>query len=135
MKDPVKKLEELFKDISTITPDRIEGVVGEFVKTFEYLMEQMQSSDEEVRKKAFAQADELRNSLETQAEKVLEQSGLNYKDLENFAQNPDNFDEEEWTALQGAREELENYQNHATNDKPRAKKSPRKLRKAAWIQS
>jgi hypothetical protein len=136
MKDNIKKLEELFKQISHLSPDQVQGVVQEFVQTFEELIEQMQSANEKEREEAFAMAEQLRGSLEEQANKVLADSGLSYRELQNFANNPNNFSEDEWKALESAKAELNSYQT-SLMDKGQSekKKAPRKMPKSAWIHS
>ncbi len=139
MKNNIQKLEELFKNISHLSPEQVEDVVHQFVKVFEQLVTQMQTGSEKDKEEAFAQAESLRNTLEAQAEKILEQSGFSYKEIQEYASNKENFSEEEWKSMQAAKKELEEYQNHLTEqgvvDNPTPKKATRKLKKSAWIPS
>lgn len=139
MKNNIEKLEDLFKNISTLSPEQVEDVVHQFVKVFEQLVTKMQTGSEKDKEEAFAQAESLRNTLEAQASKILEDSGFSYKEIQEYASNKENFSEEEWKAMQAAKAELEEYQNHLTetgfSEETPKKKTPRRIKKAAWIPS
>ncbi len=142
MKDNIKKLEELFNDLSDITPEKMETLVKESVKAFEQILLQLNSGDEKQRKEAQGVAEKLRDTLEKHSFKALEAINMNAKELEAFTNNPDNFSPEEWEAMQKAKNELESYQKEMmekgflpSSSKEEENHGAAKKKKTLWIPS
>ncbi len=131
----VEKLEELFNDISEITPEKMEMLVKESIKAFEQIVSQLNSPDEQKRKEAQATAEKLRDTLEKQSMKALEAVNMSAKELEAFTTNKENFSPEEWEALQKAKKELESYQKEMTGKEPGEELAAKKKKKPLWIPS
>ena len=108
--DNAKKLKDLFENFNDVSKDSLQEIVGESIKVFENLITKLNSPDEEERKKAMKEAADLRDTLETQARTSLEKSGLDKATIDKFISNPDNFSPEEWQALEGAKKDLDNYE-------------------------
>jgi hypothetical protein len=106
----LKNFDELFKDLNTFSPDKIENLVHESLKLFEYLRDKLQSTDPQEREKAMVLAQELQKKLEEQAEKALKETGMDRAQLEQFLASQSNFAPEEWNVLEKTQQELSAYQ-------------------------
>lgn len=53
------------------------------------------------------------DELNEKAEEIYERTGMNREQLESYASNPNNFNPEQWEALQKVREACENYKMRA----------------------
>ena len=141
MEEKVQKLEALYEGITEITPEKMDTLISESIHTFEQILEKLNSGSEEEKEVAMEHAKRLRQQLETQAEKALGNLKVSSEELEAYANNKENFTEEEWEALRKAKEELSSYQDHIKESKETIsigeseKKDPKKPRaKAAkWI--
>ena len=141
-----EKLKSLFENFDEVTPDSLQNLIGESIKVFEGIVSKLNSPDEEERKKALKQAEELRDTLEKQAQNALEKAGLDKSAVNKFINNPDNFSPDEWEAIQSAKKEISSYEedlsskgvidkakksSHGHHKKPIKKKPKPKT----WIQS
>lgn len=141
MEEKVQKLEALYEGITELTPEKMDTLISESIHTFEQILEKLNSGSEEEKEVAMEYAKRLRQQLETQAEKALGELKVSSEELEEYANNKENFTEEEWEALRKAKEELASYQDHIKESKEAIsieeveKKDPKKPRaKAAkWI--
>ena len=90
----------------------MEALVEQSISTFEQILDKLNSSDEKEKELAMGYAQRLRTQLEKQAEKAMDQLDLSAKELEAFTQKKENFSEEEWAALEKAKQELQSYREH-----------------------
>ena len=138
MKDITKKLEELFNSMTDVSSEKMEKVVQEFTKVFEELVSKMTSKDETERTEAIEAANNLREVLEKQAQVAFDATRMDAEGLQNYVQNPNNFNDEEWRALQQATKELQTYQKELSvkGILGQAKKVPKKgPKKEVWLNS
>ena len=141
MKEKIDELEKLYSEINELTPEKMEMLVSESIKTFEQILGQMNSGSEEEKKEAVKAAERLRENLEKQAQKAVDKLKISTDELEAFASNPDNFSEEEWEALQRAKGDLESYQTDVVKrgvtaedlQKESQAKSKKKKQKPLWV--
>ena len=143
--DKTDKLKSLFENFDEVTPDSLQNLIGESIKVFEDIVSKLNSPDEEERKKALQQAEELRDTLEKQAQTALDKAGLDKSAVNKFINNPDNFSPEEWEAIQGAKKEISSYEDDLTSkgviDKAKTshghhkKPAKKKPKPKTWIQS
>jgi hypothetical protein len=128
----LEKFDELFGDVDHIDPTKIEQFVHESLKFFDYLRQELQSSEEERRKAAFEIAMELQKRLENFAEKALKKTGMSKEQLHQFISMPGNFAPQEWNALKNSEKEIKDFQqgipSQSSNDPERKKKiKPQKI--------
>jgi hypothetical protein len=143
MNDKTNKLKELFENFNEITPDSMQDLVGESIKAFEGILAKLDSPDEEEKKNALKEMEQMKAIMEEQAEKALEKAGLNKDSLGDFINNPDNFSPEEWLALQNAKTDLDSYKDELLESGliEKQPKSPEKKKKTShhkpkkWISS
>ncbi len=131
--DQIEKLKEQLGDIS---PENLEGVIHNSLKLFHEVLQKLQSEDPKEKEKALEMAESLRKSLQEQSEKAMEAVAMSAKELEAFTNNPDNFSQEEWEALQEAKKNLTDFQKDAKErglvHSPSVKKA-KKQKSKLWI--
>ncbi len=136
MTEKLNDLEALLGDISDLTPEKMDKLVKESIGAFEELVNLMNNGSEEDKKKAMEGAEKLRENLEKQAEKAVEQLKISTDELDTFIENPDNFSEEEWEALQKAKGDLDSFKSTLfQKDEPKKEsvKGNKKKQKPVWV--
>lgn len=138
----IKELTKMFENFDQVTPDKMESLVNESIKTFESIIANLDSPDEEERNKAMKAAEELRVALEDQAKNALKKAGMDEETVNKYINSSENFLENEWKAIEHAKDEIEDYQKELTDkglieEKPKAspkKATPKKNKKPkTWI--
>lgn len=144
MNKKLEELEKLFSDLSDVTPEKMETLVGESIKAFEGILSKIHSEDEKEKKEGLELAEKLRGTLEKQAYKALDAAKMSAAELEEFTNNPENFNDEEWRALERAKTDIEAYQKdimkreptmNTSDDNGASSKDKKKKRKSAtpWV--
>lgn len=127
--DSIKQILNLYKiDINTVLSNTNSS---EEEINFSLLIEKTQERIEELNKKT---------------QDILSKTGLSEKEMELYASNPDNFSNEEWTALQQIKKSCDNYQKETedllksidktskkTSSLPPLKPHKKKNKKKNWI--
>lgn len=107
--DSIKQILNLYKiDINTV----LSNTNFEEELNFPLLIEKTQEKIEELNKKT---------------QDILNKTGMNEKEMELYASNPDNFSNEEWTALQQIKIACDNYQKETLDLLKNIEKNPEKL--------
>ncbi|MEL7431672.1 MAG: hypothetical protein AAGI90_03985 [Chlamydiota bacterium] len=140
MEDKIQKLEELYENISDLTPEKMESVVGESIHIFEQILDKLNSGSPEEREKASKYAERLKVQLEKQSKKALGALKISNEELEAFTSNRSNFSDAEWEALSKAKEELNLYRDHIKNtkhideiEKEHSKPKGARTKNAKWL--
>ncbi len=127
--DSIKQILNLYKiDINTVLSNTN---FQEEEVNFPLLIEKTQERIEELNKKT---------------QDILSKTGMNEKEMEQYASNPDNFSNEEWSALQQIKIACDNYQKETqdllkkiekssgkTSSIPPLKPHNKKNKKKNWI--
>ncbi len=140
MEEKIEKLEELYKEINELTPDKMDMVVSESIHTFEQILEKLNEGTKEEKEAAMQHAKRLKSQLEKQADDAMQALKISKDELNAYASDKKNFSEEEWAALSKAREELSSYREHIDetrsveelkeeNEKPKKKRA----KSAKWL--
>ncbi len=110
MKEKVEELNKLYKNLSSITPDKLDNLITQSIQTFEKIVSKIQSGSEEEKKEAVQFAEQLRDSLEGQANQALSNLKMNPEEIEKFTESMENFSENEWDTLSRAKKDIKEYQ-------------------------
>jgi len=135
----LEKIDELFGDSQAPDMQKLELLISETLKFFEYIRVKMQSPNEEDRKEAIEMAQKLQQKLEGLADKSLASSGMSRDQLYTLLSNPNNFSGEEWKKFKAAEKEISDYRKDILKE-PEAKESdPKpsniKTSKKEWLKS
>lgn len=135
----LEKIDELFGDSQAPDMQKLEVLISETLKFFEYIRSQMQSPKEKDRQEAIEMAQKLQQKLEGLADKSLASSGMSRDQLYTLLANPNNFSGEEWKKFKDAEKEISDYSKDVLKDsKPRAlapRSSNAKTPKKEWLKS
>jgi len=113
----LEKLDALFEDLDKPDVHKLESLVAETLKCFEYLRDRLQSSDPAVKEEAMELTYQLQRKLETLAEKALASAGLDRQQLQALISNPQNFSQEQWNAFQESEHAIQEYKEDILKNK------------------
>lgn len=102
----IKQLEEVFGNMNEFSPEKLQGLVQETMRTLELIQNKVKSEDPKEKEEGLKIALEFKQALESQAEVLCKSVGMDPVQLSEFVQNPDNFSKEEWDTLGIAKKEL-----------------------------
>ena len=130
MSNVLEKIEEIFSVEDKFSPENMERLIQETLSFFYEMQEKLESNDPKVKEEAMALAEALKTKLEEQAKILCEANGMDPSKLENYLEEPSNFSEEEWKAIEQAKSDIAFLQQDL---KP--EKKPKKKKKAAkeWL--
>ena len=130
----LEKIDELFSDTQAPDMQKLEVLISETLKFFEYIRVKLQSPDEKERTEALEMAQKLQHKLEGLADKSLSDSGMSRDQLFNLLANPTNFSGEEWKKYKAAEKEITDYRKEVLKEPEVQKPSP-KTSKKEWLKS
>ncbi|OGN65511.1 MAG: hypothetical protein A3E80_06395 [Chlamydiae bacterium RIFCSPHIGHO2_12_FULL_49_9] len=126
-----KMIEETFSDLNALSPEKMQALVQETMKTFTALQEKIQSDDPKAREEAVQEALQLKETLSLQAEMISRQVGLSADQLADFANSPENEENDDLNAM---KTEINAFrQQFVTEPKPAIKKSKKKSNKIKLV--
>lgn len=92
---PLEKiLQEALGDVDNPSPEKIEKLLQEALKTFESLQEKVQSTDPKEREEALQMALHLKEAMQTQTEEISRLAGIDPEELSSFAKSPEGLTED-----------------------------------------
>ncbi len=121
----IKQLEETLGDLENFSPDKLQGLIQDTLKTFQELQEKLNSPDPRHREQAMDTALALKAALEEQTAALCHSIGMHPTELARFVENPANFSKEEWEALGAAKADLETFK-HTLNPEKSSPHAPSK---------
>lgn len=136
--DILEKIDELFDTGQPPNMEKLELLISETLKFFEYLRFKMESPKEEDKKEALELAQKLQQKLEGLAEKSLASSGMSRDQLQALLSNPSNFSEEEWNKFKSAEKEISDYRKEvlkSTLPSEKEKLPQKATKKKEWLKS
>ena len=102
----VASLKGVFGDLSGLTPEKLQGFVGETMSQLTHLREQIESSDPKVREEGLKAAQELKTVLESQMESMAKLMGENPSQLASLMGNMSPMDVQDQEILDNAKEQF-----------------------------
>ena len=105
----LENLDALFANLDKPDVQKLELLVAETLKAFEYLRDKLQSPDENVKKEAMELTYQLQRKLEDLAEIALANAGLDKDQLQNLLSNPRNFSEAQWNTFKKSEKSIAEY--------------------------
>ena len=130
--DPEKKAGEL------------EHVFENSIEIFEHFKEILQHGSPEQKQEVLNQVMQLQEKLQQETQRMCEETGVSENQLKEFAENKENFSEEEWNAIQSAKKKLNTQAEELsaivpskkTEAKGSSKKAPSSgVKKNKWMKS
>jgi hypothetical protein len=102
----VESLKGVFGDLASLTPEKLQGFVGETMKQLSDLREQLESTDPKVREEGIRAAQELKAVLESQMEGMAKLIGEDPAQLAALMGNPSPMDVQDQEILENAKEQF-----------------------------
>jgi hypothetical protein len=109
-KEYIERLKGLFGNTSEMTPENIQGFVGETMQQLSSLRESLESNDPKVREEGMRSAQELKEILESQMEGMAKLMGNDPAALESFM-NPSPMDIQDQEILSNAKEQFKHLKS------------------------
>lgn len=113
-----QKIEALTNSLEKPDLKQTEALIAETLKYFEYIREKLQSPDEEDRKAALEEIQEVQKKLEELAQKALKIAGINPEQMAKFIGNPNNFSPDDWSKIKHIQENISSSEQKNTRIKP-----------------
>lgn len=110
----ILKIDELFRDPETITPETIGFIFQEMLRCFRTLRAQLESKDEDERNEALETIGNLREMLREKALALSESIGMEPESVEAYLTDPSHFSLEEWEAMQETNKEVAEFKKELT---------------------
>jgi hypothetical protein len=105
----IKVIEETFSSLENFTPEKFQALIEETVKSLKEIQTKIHSKDEKEREAGVKVVLELKKALESQADALCKKVGMSPVELSRFIENPANFSQEEWKAMEKAQGGLEAF--------------------------
>ncbi|MCH9631174.1 MAG: hypothetical protein S4CHLAM37_11930 [Chlamydiia bacterium] len=113
--DKAVKLEDIFEDSI------------EFFNKFQYVLE---NGTEEEKAEILGKVMELQEKLQEETEKMCTDSGLSEEELKEFANDKENFTEEEWETIAQAKSKLDDQADQISKHLPGSEPGPAEVASA-----
>ncbi|MCB1109388.1 MAG: hypothetical protein KDK64_00245 [Chlamydiia bacterium] len=107
MEDEFEKIMAFFDLPPEEKEGRLQEVFEDSVEYFERFKYVMLNGTKEEKKEAVKRVMMLKKKIEEETQKVCEKTGMSPEQLAAFSNNPKNFSEDQWNAIEGAKKKLE----------------------------
>ena len=107
----VESLKGVFGDLSGLTPEKLQGFVGETMSQLMNLREQLESTDPEVREEGMKAAQELKEVLESQMESMAKLIGNDPSQLTALLGGGSAMDIQDQEILENAKEQFKHLKS------------------------
>ncbi len=108
----LEKIEEFTGNFEKPDLSKMEELITEILKFFEYSREKLQATDEADRKAALQDLQDIQKKLDELAKKALEKAGITQDQLSSFMANPQNFLPKDQDKIQKIQREIQSTQNY-----------------------
>lgn len=122
MNDEFRKIMSFFSLDQSEKAEHLDEVFENSVNFFERFKEILESGTPEEKEAIMNQVVELQKKLQQETERMCHETGLSESELKDFAQDKENFSEEEWNSIQSARKKLEKQADALSEILPAKKK-------------
>lgn len=106
LRDEYEKMMASFKQTLEGKTTNFEELCGESLNFFKIVQEVVQTGNEKDKEEVVAMMGEMYNTLMDETKKLTSKTGLTEQELLAFAENPDNFDPEQWKVIQDTRKTM-----------------------------
>jgi hypothetical protein len=118
----------------------------EAVTFFEHLNEQLKNGSYDEKHEALVMMNDLHKEMQTQTQRICQQTGLTEQQLTAYADNPDNFTPEQWRSLEETKQKMAKAsaltqppsplsRKGATPAKPKGSLARKKPKRSDWLRS
>lgn len=155
MQDEFERIMAFFDLSPEEKEGRLQEVFEDSVEYFERFKYVMLNGTKEEKKEAVKRVMMLKKKIEEETQRVCEKTGMTPEQLAAFSNNPKNFSEDQWHAIEGAKKKLEEgvgeikkvaqakrssrapAKEEGREEAPSGDKKPKKRKKPPknWIQS
>lgn len=107
MQDEFERIMAFFDLPAEEKEGRLQEVFEDSVEYFERFKYVMLNGTKEEKKEAVKKVMMLKKKIEEETQKVCEKTGMSPEQLAAFSNNPKNFSDDQWHAIEGAKKKLE----------------------------
>lgn len=143
MHDELRKIMSFFSLDPKEKSEHLEEVFQDSIEFFEKFKDVLEKGTPEEKEKMLGEVMMLQEKLQQETQRMCEETGLSESELKDYAQNKENFSDEEWKSIQSARHKLENQAEEISSAMPekkqkepsKEKKAPSSSKKSKWMKS
>jgi hypothetical protein len=152
LEDDFKRMMDYFHQTIEGKPINLEELCGESLQFFEKVRHAIENGTDKEKEEAMLLMSEMYKKLVSECKQLTEKTGMSEEQIMGFAENPNNFSQEQWQMLQDTRhhmtrtgEALANILQKQPKDVPPShpeskpssqdKKKIHKLKKTNWMRS
>ena len=107
MEDEFERIMEFFNLPAEEKETRLQEVFEDSVEYFERFKYVMLNGTKEEKKEAVKKVMTLKKRIEEETKRVCEKTGMTPEQLAAYSNNPKNFSDDQWNAIEGAKKKLE----------------------------
>ncbi len=107
MEDEFERIMAFFDLPAEEKEGRLQEVFEDSVEYFERFKYMMLNGSKEEKKEAVKKVMMLKKKIEEETHRVCEKTGMTPEQLVEFSNNPKNFSDDQWDAIEGAKKRLE----------------------------
>ena len=143
MHDELRKIMSFFSLDPKEKSEHLEEVFQDSIEFFEKFKDVLEKGTPEEKEKMLGEVMMLQEKLQQETQRMCEETGLSEGELKEYAQNKENFSDEEWKSIQSARHKLENQAEEISSAMPgkkekepaKEKKTTTASKKSKWMKS
>lgn len=145
MHEELKRIMHFFELDADKKAEHLQEVFQDTVEFFNRFKHTLEEGNAEEKKQIIDEVLQLQEKLQIQTDQMCSSMEMSEEELKEFAQNPANFSEEEWTTIQDARVRLEdqaseidkiiNYSSPKQTSDKKTKKADVRSKKKKWVKS
>lgn len=124
MEDEFKKIMEFFSLSPEDKAVKLEDIFQDSIEFFSKFQHVLENGTEEEKSEILSKVMQLQQMLQEETKKMCSDSGLTEEQLREFANNRDNFSEEEWATIVSAKSKLDEQANAIAKKLPGGKENP-----------
>jgi hypothetical protein len=143
MSDEFRKIMAFFSMDPEKKAHELERVFENSIEFFEHFKEVLQNGTPEQKQEVLNQVMQLQDKLQQETQRMCEETGYSEAQLKDFAENKENFSEEEWESIQAAKKKLNSQAEELSilvpgkkeESKGAHKKGSTPVKKNKWMKS
>lgn len=106
LNEEFQRLMQMFEEGAAGKPVQLDLIFKEALTFFEHLNNQLKTGDAEEQKEALTMMKEMHAKINEQLKKIAASTGMSEEQLASYSENPGNFSQKEWAAIQEARHQM-----------------------------
>jgi hypothetical protein len=147
MHEELKRIMKFFELDAENKAEHLQDVFKDTVEFFNRFKHTLEEGTAEEKKEIIDEVLSLQEKLQLQTDQMCESMEMSEEELKMFAENPENFTEEEWQTIQDAKVKLEgqaseidgiinfNKPKKQSQNSPSKKKGSKKGKGKKWVKS